>query len=158
VQAAVAHRLGEKYDFTRAAVPGIRAALGLDDAEVRHAYERLYREPLETIYVDRAGLGDRVRWAWSALANRLEDLPPFWTAYSLTLTETVGATVLALPIAVAAIGPLPGVAILVVLGLVTSSRSRCWPRRSHAAGRCATGARSSGASWTTTSVAAARSS
>jgi amino acid permease len=55
---------------------------------------------------------------WSALAARLESLPPFWTAYSLTLTEAVGATILALPIALAAIGPLPGVAILIVLGLV----------------------------------------
>jgi len=118
VQAAVAHRLGRKYEFTREAVPGMRAALGFDDPEVRHAYERLYREPLETIFAARAGIPDRLRWAWSALAARLESLPPFWTAYSLTLTETVGATILALPIALAAVGPLPGVAILVVLGLV----------------------------------------
>jgi amino acid permease len=48
----------------------------------------------------------------------LENLLPFWTAYALTLTETVGATVLALPIAVARIGALGGVAVLVVLGLV----------------------------------------
>ncbi len=118
VQAAVAHRLGKKYEFTRAAVPGVRAALGLDEPEVKQAYERLYGEPLESIYSARAGLADRLRWMWSALAARLESLPPFWTVYSLTLTETVGATILALPIALAAIGPLPGVAILVVLGLV----------------------------------------
>lgn len=118
VQAAVAHRLARKYEFTREAVPGVRAALGLDEPEVRQAYERLYGEPLETVFGARAGIPDRVRWAWSALAARLESLPPFWTAYSLTLTETVGATILALPIALAAVGPLPGVAILVVLGLV----------------------------------------
>ncbi len=118
VQAAVARRLGRKYEFTRDAVPGVRAALGLDDPEVREAYERLYREPLETIFAARAAIPDRLRWAWSALAARLESLPPFWTAYSLTLTETVGGTILALPIALAAVGPLPGVAILVVLGLV----------------------------------------
>jgi amino acid permease len=118
VQAAVAHGLGRKYEFTREAVPGVRAALGLDEPEVKQAYERLYREPLETIFAARAGIPDRLRWVWSALAARLESLPPFWTAYSLTLTETVGATILALPIALAAIGPLPGVAILVVLGLV----------------------------------------
>src|SRR5215218_1265559 len=118
VQAAVAHRLGQKYDFTYDAVPGVRAALGLDEPEVKEAYERLYREPLETIFAARAGIADRVRWLWSALAAQLENLPPFWTAYSLTLTETVGATILALPIALAAVGPLPGVAILVVLGVV----------------------------------------
>ena len=118
VQAAVGHRLGQKYHFTYDAVPGVRAALGLDEPEVKEAYERLYREPLETIFAARAGIADRVRWLWSALAARLENLPPFWTAYSLTLTETVGATILALPIALAAIGPLPGVVILVVLGLV----------------------------------------
>jgi amino acid permease len=118
VQAAVAHRMGQKYEFTRAAVPGVRAALGLDEPDVRQAHERLYREPLETIFADRPGISDRLRWLWSALAARLERLPPFWTAYSLTLTETVGATILALPIALAGVGPLPGVAILVVLGLV----------------------------------------
>jgi amino acid permease/predicted transcriptional regulator len=118
VQAAVAHRLGQKYDFTYAAVPGVRAALELDEPEVKEAYERLYGEPLERIFSPRVAISDRIRWAWSALAARLEDLPPFWTAYSLTLTETVGATILALPIALAAVGPLPGVAILVVLGLV----------------------------------------
>jgi amino acid permease len=118
VQAAVAHRLGQKYEFTRAAVPGVRAALGLDEPEVKQAYERLYGEPLESIFSVRAALADRLRWMWSALAARLESLPPFWTVYSLTLTETVGATILALPIALAAVGPLPGVAILVVLGLV----------------------------------------
>jgi amino acid permease len=44
--------------------------------------------------------------------------PPFWTVFALTLTETVGAGILALPIALAGVGPLPGVAILIVLGLV----------------------------------------
>jgi amino acid permease len=49
---------------------------------------------------------------------RLESLPPFWTAFALTLTETVGVGILALPIALAGVGPLPGVAILAVLGIV----------------------------------------
>src|SRR5918993_3628162 len=118
LRAAVARRLGEKYSFTYEAVPGIRAALGLDEAEVRQAYERLYREPLERIFVARARFADRLRSGWTGLSGRLERLPPFWTAYSLTLTETVGATILALPIALAAVGPLPGVAVLVALGLV----------------------------------------
>jgi len=49
----------------------------------------------------------------------------FWTAYSLTLTETAGATILALPIALASIGPLAGVAVLVVLGLVNIVTIAC---------------------------------
>src|SRR3712207_3270977 len=66
-----------------------------------------------------------MRWAWAGLAKWLENLPPFWTAYALTLTETVGATVLALPIAVAGIGPLAGVAILVVLGVLNVLTIAC---------------------------------
>jgi amino acid permease len=118
VQAAVAHRLGEKYRLTYESAPGIRAALGLDDAAVRQAYQLLYRQPIESIFAARATPGDRLRWAWAGLAKWLENLPSFWTAYALTLTETVGVTILALPIAVAGIGPLAGVAILAVLGAI----------------------------------------
>jgi hypothetical protein len=118
LQATLAHRLGEKYRFTARAAPGIRKALGLDEAEVREAYAQLYGSPLESVYADRIGPGERVRWAWTRLAKRLESLPPFWTAYSLTLTEVLGASILALPIAVASIGPLAGVAVLVALGVV----------------------------------------
>jgi amino acid permease len=117
VQAAVAHLLGQKYGFTYQAVPGIRAALGLDEEGVQQAYQHLYRQPLETIFAPRATLADRLRWAWAALAGWLESLPPFWTAFALTLTETVGAGILALPIALADVGPLAGVVILAVMGL-----------------------------------------
>jgi amino acid permease/DNA-binding transcriptional ArsR family regulator len=118
VRAAVAHRLGKKYRFTHRDTPGIRRALALDDPEVRRAYRRLYRQPLEEIFVSRVPPADQLRWARAAVGARLERLSPFWTAYSLTLTETVGATILALPIALASIGPLGGVAVLVALGLV----------------------------------------
>jgi len=125
VRAAVAHRLGKKYRFTYQNAAGIRRALGLDDPQVRRAYRRLYREPLEEIFVSRVRPADRLRWAWAAVAGRLERLSPFWTAYSLTLTETAGATILALPIALATVGPLPGVGILVVLGLVNIVTIAC---------------------------------
>jgi amino acid permease len=118
VQAALAHRLGQKYRFTYEAVPGVRAAVGMDNPNVRRAYRRLYTQPLEEIFASRASPSDRLRWAWATLGARLERLSPFWTAYSLTLTETVGATILALPIALATVGPLAGVLILVVLGAV----------------------------------------
>jgi amino acid permease len=118
VQAALAHLLAQKYTFTYQATPGIRAAVGLDMDAAQHAYRRLYREPLATIYASRVAPVDRLRWAVAALARRLESLPPFWTAFSLTLTETVGAGILALPIALAGVGPLAGVVLLVVLGII----------------------------------------
>jgi len=125
VRAAVAHRLGTKYRFTQRDTPGIRRALALDDPEVSWAYRRLYRQPLDEIFVSRVSPADRLRWARAAVGARLERLSPFWTAYSLTLTETAGATILALPIALATIGPLAGVAVLVVLGLVNIVTIAC---------------------------------
>lgn len=59
-----------------------------------------------------------LRGVWARLSARLEALPPFWMAFAFTLTETVGASVLALPIALAGVGPLVGVALILVLGLV----------------------------------------
>ena len=44
--------------------------------------------------------------------------PRFGSPSALTLTETVGASILALPIALAGVGPLAGVVLLLVLGLV----------------------------------------
>jgi hypothetical protein len=117
-RAVLAHALGRKYTFTYGAIPGIRYELGLDSPDVQAAYEKLYGEPMGTIYSTAPGLVERVRWFWGAFRTWLERLPPFWSVYALTLTETVGAGILALPIAVAEIGPLAGVIILVVLGLV----------------------------------------
>lgn len=118
LRAALAHLLGEKYRFSAAETPGLRNALGLNETEVQVAYSRLYGAPLTEIYTASPRPAERLRWLWARLNQRLENLPPFWTAYSLTLTETVGASILALPIALAGMGPLPGVAILIALGLV----------------------------------------
>ncbi len=118
LRAAVAHVLSEKYRFARSSVPHIRAALRLDDPAVHQAYERLYHQPLQNIYATRYTPAEQFRWSISGVSKRLESLPPFWTAFSLTLTETVGAGVLALPIAVAGIGPLGGLVILFLLGIV----------------------------------------
>lgn len=85
-------------------------------ADTNTACQRL----LETTLVWQPAPTERLRWAWTALAERLESLPPFWTVFALTLTETVGSGILALPIALAGVGPLPGVAILVALGLVNT--------------------------------------
>ncbi|HRW05077.1 MAG TPA: aromatic amino acid transport family protein [Caldilineaceae bacterium] len=117
-RAATAHLLGAKYRMPRRMTPGIRAALGLDDNGVQQAYQQLYSQPLATIYTDALSITDRLRWRWARLAGRLENLSPFWSAFALTLTETVGAGILALPIALATVGPLASVILLVVLGLV----------------------------------------
>lgn len=118
LRAALAHALGAKYRLPYRSVPHIRRALGLDTEAVQSAYHAMYDEPLAAIYTQRVSRGERLRWAQSALAGRLESLPPFWTAFALTLTETVGAGILALPIALARVGPAAGIALLLVLGLV----------------------------------------
>ncbi|MCB0097378.1 MAG: hypothetical protein KDE46_16720 [Caldilineaceae bacterium] len=117
-RAVTAHLLGEKYHLPRRMTPGIRQALGLDEDDVQQAYQQLYNQPLESIYTEAIGVRDRLRWRWARLAGWLETLSPFWSAFALTLTETVGAGILALPIALAAIGPLAGVILLLVLGFV----------------------------------------
>jgi amino acid permease/DNA-binding transcriptional ArsR family regulator len=116
LRAAVAHLLGAKYRFTYQSVPGVRAALGLDRDAVRRAHQQLRGAPLEAVYQVKSSPADRVRWAVAGVGRWVESLPAFWMVYSLTLTETVGAGILALPIAVALVGPLPALAFLVVLG------------------------------------------
>ncbi len=118
VRAALANALSKKYRFTYPEVPSIREALGLDQDAVKNAYRRSYREPLESVYAARLSPADRLRWAGAAASKWLETMPTFWTAFAFTLTETAGVAMLALPIATASIGPLPGIAVVVLLGLV----------------------------------------
>jgi amino acid permease len=117
VRAITAHLLGGKYRIPYPMTPGIRTALGLDSAEVKQAYQQLYHEPLAAIYTNTLSLADGLRWRWVRLARWLENLSPFWSAFALTLIEMVGAGVLALPIALAQVGPAVGVVLLLVLGL-----------------------------------------
>ncbi len=118
IRTHLAHHLADKYSFARKDIPGIRSALGLDEGEVERCYTSSYGVPLETVYTPSANPLERIRWLFSACAERIENLSPFWTAFSLTLTETVGASILALPIALARVGPLAGVVVVIVLGLV----------------------------------------
>jgi amino acid permease len=118
VQAAIVHMLAQEYTFTSQRVPALRQALGLEDEAVKAAYRHNYNQPLQTIFAPSLPLKEQLRWRWAGLAQWLEDLPPFWTAYALTVTETVGAGILALPIALAGVGPIAGVIQLLVLGLV----------------------------------------
>lgn len=116
--AALAHALGSKYTFTRESVPGIRTALGLDQDTLQRVYERLYNAPLSGIYAPKISWRDRLRWTQSRLSTRLENLPPFWVA--LVLTIPIGSGLLALPIAIADVGPLAGILLLLFFGLINA--------------------------------------
>ena len=125
LQAAVAHLLGQKYDFTSKDVPRIRAALGLDDEAVKRAYRRQYREPLETLFALRPTLAGRLRWAWAAVVGWPESLPPFWTVFVLTVALGLPPAILALPIAVANVGPLMGILLVLVIGSLNVLTMAC---------------------------------
>jgi len=109
-RAELAHLLGRRYRFRESDVPRVRRALHLDEEPTRDAFLSRHGVALASVYVERLPLSERVRWRASRLATRVETLPPFWAAFSLTLTQTVGAGVLALPIALAGV-----------------SRCRVWP-------------------------------
>ncbi len=118
LRAAVAYLISQKYIFTHRTIPGIRRALALDDTAVKQSFQSRYGFPLADIYAPDVSRLERLRWVWSSIAYRLDNLPPFWMVFALTLTETVGASILALPIALAKIGPIAGVVQLIVLGMV----------------------------------------
>jgi amino acid permease len=103
---AVARRLAAEEPLPRDRVPRLRAAFGLDDLDA------------DGLYAERLGMLDRLRWRRARLAERLERMPPFWTAFALTLTECVGAGILALPVAMAGIGPIGAVVLLAIFGAV----------------------------------------
>lgn len=118
LRAAIADRLGVEERLLRERVPRLRAALTLDEPATQEAYERATGRPIETIYASRPSLTERFAWRRSAVAERLERMPPFWIAFALTLTECVGAGILALPVAMAGIGPLGAVIVIAVFGTV----------------------------------------
>jgi amino acid permease len=118
LRAAIARLIGRKYTFTAERTPRLRATLGIDDPEVRATYKRLHGTDIEEIYASDLAVKERFKWARSDLVTKFEELPPFWTAYALALTEAVGTGILALPIALAGVGPLPGVIFLIVAGVL----------------------------------------
>jgi hypothetical protein len=116
LRAAVAKLLGERHRFPRHLVPGIRAALGLDDEEVREAFRRQEGVELDTIYTLRISPRERLRFGLATPATWLEQADPGWAAAALTFALGVSQPLLALPIALATCGPAIGLAIVVVLG------------------------------------------
>ena len=125
LRAAIAHLLSEKYSFSSEAVPGMRLALGLDEPAVQRAYQELYKRSLATIFVPRVTLIERLRWVPTAVAKRLDSLPPFWTTFVLVMTLSLPQAVLALPIATAGLGPLAGVGLLVLFGFFNVLTMAC---------------------------------
>lgn len=118
LRAAVLKRIGDKYGLPAGRVPRLLAALGADDPGVQASYERQFGVPLSAAYAPTVRLRDRLRWARGTASERLEELPPFWMAFAITATETIAEGILAVPIAVAGIGVIPEIVLLVVLGLV----------------------------------------
>ena len=116
MRAGVAHLLGAKHVIPFETVTRLRTALGLDTDPVQTAYQSLYGVPITTIYAPEVRLSDRMRWAVARVAGRLDALPAFWLAFVVTLI--IGAVNLALPIAVAGVGAMPGIALIVVLGII----------------------------------------
>src|SRR5262245_42729008 len=125
LRAAIAHLLSEKYSFSAQAIPGMRLALGLDEPAVERAYQELYKRSLKTIFVPRISLIERLRWVPTAIAKWLDSLPPFWTTFVLVITLSLPQAVLALPIATANLGPLPGVGLLVLFGFFNVLTMAC---------------------------------
>ncbi len=118
LRATAAYLISQKYIFTYKSIPSIRRALGLDHDDVKATFESRYGFPLADIYAPAVSRFERVRWVWSGIAYRLDNLPPFWIVFALTLTEAVGACILALPIALGGMGVIAGIVQVVVLGLV----------------------------------------
>lgn len=116
IRAVVAHMLGEKYVFTQRDTPQLQAALGLGTPAVQEAYTRSYAQALDTIYAPQRDWRQGLQWAWNGLMGLLERLPPFWLAFFLTMPGAIG--LLVMPIALAGLGPVWGLVVLVSVGLL----------------------------------------
>jgi amino acid permease len=118
LRAAVAQRMAEEDPLPRDRVPRLRRALGLDEPETKRAYERSTGFTIDWLYAPSIGRAERLAWWRSSRSERLERLSPFWIAFAITLTECVGAGILALPVAMGGIGPLGAVVLICLFGAV----------------------------------------
>jgi hypothetical protein len=125
IRAAVAHLLGQKYNFTKRAAPGIRTALASDGEAVRQAYRRLYRAELETIYEPQISWAGQLSWLWASLSKFVDSLSPFWLTFALTVAFSLSQAFLALPTGIAHVGPMAGVVLVVVIGLINVITMAC---------------------------------
>ncbi len=118
-KAALLHQLSSRYQLYYDRVPRIRAALSVDSDAVAQEFQRQQRRDISTAFVSDIDWHERLRWFRARVSERLETMPPFWMAFSLTLTETVGGGMLAIPIALAGVGVPAGVVLLGVFGLIS---------------------------------------
>ena len=118
VRAALIYYMAEKYSFTYRSIPGIRHALGLDTPEVGRAFREQFGRPLESVYTRTEPVGASLVSAWTGIARTLESLPPFWLSFGLTFSSSVPVALMALPIMLADIGLVWGLAFLVAVGLI----------------------------------------
>lgn len=125
LRAALTQVLSQKYNFTRQTVPQIRAALGTDTTTVQQAYYRLYAKPLSTVFAPRLSLWEQLRWNAAAIAQGLESFPPFWLACLITIALGLPQAFLALPIAVADVGPLATLLLIVIIGAINILTMAC---------------------------------
>jgi amino acid permease len=119
LRAALLGRIAAKHGIPKRA-ERLRAVIGTDDPIVRAAYRRQTGHDFVDTDSGAMPVRERLRWLRADTSRRLESLPPFWLAYALTLTETVGGGVLALPIAFARFGPVGATLMLVIFGLINA--------------------------------------
>ncbi len=119
LRAEILRRIVDKYGLPAQAT-SVRAALGADDPAVAAAYAERAGKPLGAAEAAPLSARERFRWWRAGASRRLESLPPFWLAFTLTLTETVGGGVLALPIAFAGFGPVGATVLLIVFGILNT--------------------------------------
>lgn len=118
LKASLINTLCQKYSFTKQLVPNIRAALNCEQLGVEQAYQRLYQKPIAVAFASQVPLKERLSWIAAASIQKVESLPPFWIASLVTIALGLPQAFLALPIAVAELGPLASVAFLIVLGMI----------------------------------------
>lgn len=119
LRAALLGRIADKYGLP-ARARELRSVLGAVDPAVAVAYRRQTGHALAEDDAGPLPVRERLRWWRTDVSRLLEGLPPFWLAYALTLTETVGAGVLALPIAFARFGALGATVVLAFFGIVNA--------------------------------------
>jgi len=117
LRAALLSRIGTKYGLPRQA-RGVADALGADDPAVQAEHRRQSGGSVDDLRAVPLNNRERFRWLRASASRRLENLPPFWLAFALTLTETVGVGVLALPIAFAGFGVGWAAVLLIAFGLL----------------------------------------
>jgi hypothetical protein len=61
LRAALVRLIAQKYRLVRNEIPDLRIALGMDDMEVKSAYEQLYGEAIEAVYIPRKSFADRLK-------------------------------------------------------------------------------------------------